>query len=84
MARTITQRELRNQSGEIMRALDRGESFIVTRHGVPVGELIPFRRRTFVPVEEVLRLFADAPPIDYQQFRRDLDEYLDQDPTPRV
>ncbi|PYQ81141.1 MAG: hypothetical protein DMG01_04830, partial [Acidobacteria bacterium] len=39
----ITQRELRNDSGRIMRALDRGKAFIVTRNGVPVGELIPVR-----------------------------------------
>src|SRR5215472_1015881 len=37
--REITQRELRNDSGEIMRALDQGESFVVTRNGTPVGEL---------------------------------------------
>ena len=36
MSREITQRELRNESGEIMRGLDRGESYIVTRNGVPV------------------------------------------------
>jgi prevent-host-death family protein len=45
MTRTISQRELRNDSGEIMRALDRGEDFVVTRNGVPVGELRPARRR---------------------------------------
>src|SRR5947208_1746861 len=48
MAREITQRELRNDSGEVMRALDRGESFLVTRNGVAVGELVPARRRRFV------------------------------------
>nr|WP_291822800.1 hypothetical protein [Candidatus Microthrix sp.] len=37
MGQTITQRELRNGSGEIMRRLDEGESFVVTRNGVPVG-----------------------------------------------
>jgi len=31
MSREITQRELRNQSGEIMRDLDDGETFVVTR-----------------------------------------------------
>ena len=36
MAQAITQRELRNDSGEIMRSLDQGESFIVTRNGTPV------------------------------------------------
>lgn len=84
MARTITQRELRNESGEIMRALDRGESFVVTRNGVPVGELTPIRRRRFVPAEEAVAAFQAAPPIDSARFRRDLDEFADQDPTPRA
>ena len=33
----ITQRELRNNCGEIMRQLDDGESFVVTRNGVRLG-----------------------------------------------
>ena len=33
MGRQITQRELRNESGRIMWALDKGQSFIVTRNG---------------------------------------------------
>jgi antitoxin (DNA-binding transcriptional repressor) of toxin-antitoxin stability system len=48
MAGEITQRELRNDSGDVMRALDLGESFVVTRNGVAVGELVPVRRRRFV------------------------------------
>ncbi|MEP7114915.1 MAG: type II toxin-antitoxin system prevent-host-death family antitoxin, partial [Ilumatobacteraceae bacterium] len=44
MAQAISQRELRNDSGEIMRRLDHGETFIVTRNGTPVGELTPMRR----------------------------------------
>jgi len=84
MAREVTQRELRNQSGEIMRALDRGESFVVTRNGVPVAELVPLRRRRFVPVEAVLEVFAGAPAVDFRRLRADLDRVADQDPTPRV
>lgn len=84
MTREITQRELRNDSGEIMRALDQGESFIVTRNGVPVGELIPLQRRRFVSAEVVMGAFAGAPRIDPTRFRADLDSVLDQDPTPRV
>lgn len=80
----ITQRELRNDSGEIMRALDRGESFVVTRNGVPVGELMPIRRRRFVPAEEAVAAFRGAPPLDYARFRHDLDGLVDQDPTPRA
>lgn len=82
--RELTQRELQDESDEIIRALESGESFIVTHAGVPVGELTPIMRPTFVPVDEVKRVFAGAPHVDYEGLRRDLDEYVDQDPTPRV
>ena len=58
MAKVITQRTLRNDSGKIMRGLDRGESYIVTRDGVPVGELVPVRRRMFVPATALLSALA--------------------------
>jgi antitoxin (DNA-binding transcriptional repressor) of toxin-antitoxin stability system len=47
VSREITQRELRNDSGEIMRKLDEGETFVVTRNGIPVGDLTPLRRNRF-------------------------------------
>lgn len=84
MARTISQRELRNESGEIMRALGRGETFIVSRNGVPVGELTPLRQREFVSAEAVVAVFAGAPEIEAERFRADIDDFLDQDATPRV
>ena len=83
MARRITQRELRNDSGRIMRDLDRGKAFIVTRNGVPVGELSPLRQRVFVPADAVLAAFAGAPRITHARFRKDVDAVLDQDFTPR-
>lgn len=83
MAREITQRELRNDSGQIMRGLDRGESFVVTRSGVPVGELVPLRRHRFISAEAAVAMFHDAPPVDYASFRRDLDTHADQTATPR-
>ncbi|HVF06176.1 MAG TPA: type II toxin-antitoxin system prevent-host-death family antitoxin [Frankiaceae bacterium] len=83
MAREITQRELRNDSGEIMRELDRGETFVVTRNGVPVGELTPLRRHRFVAADAAVALFRNAPGIDPERFRADLDAVAAQDPTPR-
>ncbi len=67
-----------------MRALDRGESFVVTRNGVAVGELAPLQRRRFVLAETALAAFAGAPPIDRLQFRVDIDAAVNQDPTPRA
>jgi len=84
MSRHITQRELRNESGRIMRALDRGTSFIVTRNGVPVGELIPLRQRVFVPAEAALAAFAGASRVAFGRFRKAIDAVIDQDPTPRA
>jgi antitoxin (DNA-binding transcriptional repressor) of toxin-antitoxin stability system len=84
MSREITQRELRNGSGEIMRALDRGESFVVTRNGVPVGELAPLKRRRFVAADAAIAAFAGSPRLESEGLRADLDAVLDQDPTPRA
>jgi antitoxin (DNA-binding transcriptional repressor) of toxin-antitoxin stability system len=83
VSREITQRELRNRSGEIMRHLDEGESFVVTRNGVPVGELLPLRRHRFVAAETAVAMFRAAPPVAYDRFRADLDAAAAQDSMPR-
>lgn len=83
MSRSLSQRELRNESGNIMRALDRGESFVVTRNGVAVGELLPVGRRRFVGAELATATFARAPALNPAAFRVDVDAGLDQDVSPR-
>jgi len=57
--------------------------FLVTRNGIPVGELRPARRR-FVSRDLLLDAFASAPRIDAERFRDDLDAVLDQTPEPRA
>jgi prevent-host-death family protein len=84
MPRRITQRELRNESGAIMRAVDRGESFVVTRNGKEVGELTPFRARRFVSAEVALDAFVGAPAVDFERFRADVDAVVDPTAEPRV
>lgn len=66
-----------------MRSLSRGETFTVTSHGQPVGELTPLRRRRFVSAAAAIEAFHSAPPVDADQFRRDLDAFIDQDVEPR-
>lgn len=84
MTTTITQRELRNSSGDIMRRLDAGETFIVTRAGKPVGELSPLHRERFVAADTVAGLFRRAPAIDAARFRADLDAVADAGIDPRA
>lgn len=43
--RRISQRELRNESAQIMRAVRAGASFVVTSNGEPVGRLTPLEAR---------------------------------------
>lgn len=82
--REITQRELRNDSGRIMRGLDEGRSFVVTRNHVPVGELAPIRRRRFVATDRAIEIFLAAAPVDLDRLRVDLDDVAGQDPDPRA
>ncbi len=79
----ITQRELRNDSAAILRGVERGESFTITRNGTPIGRLIPLRRKTFVPREEVLAAFAGGPRVDPDQLRAELDASAGEDPFER-
>jgi antitoxin (DNA-binding transcriptional repressor) of toxin-antitoxin stability system len=84
VTRDITQRQLRNESGEIMRGLDRGETFVVTRNGVPVGELSPLRRHRFVDADAAIAIFRGAPSVDLARLRADLDTVASQESDPRA
>jgi prevent-host-death family protein len=84
VAREISQRELRNESGEIMRRLDKGETFVVTRNGTPVGELAPFTRHRFVTADAARALFQGAPAVELAKLRADLDEVASQSANPRA
>lgn len=38
---SLSQRELRNESGRVLRAVAQGESFVLTNGGVIVGKIVP-------------------------------------------
>lgn len=38
---SLSQRELRNESGRVLRAVAEGQSFILTNNRVPVGRIVP-------------------------------------------
>lgn len=66
------------RSKEIMDAIERGESFTVTRDGHEIGELIPLRRRRrFVPRAEFAEAARSAPVIDLARFEADQDAAFD-------
>jgi len=77
--RTITQRELRNESAAIMDAVEAGETMVVTRNGVPVAELKPIQRTREISTEELRRIFATSPAPDYALMRAESDAYFGED-----
>lgn len=38
---SLSQRELRNESGRVLREVSEGHSFVLTNSGVPVGRIVP-------------------------------------------
>jgi prevent-host-death family protein len=75
---SINQRDLRLHSKDIMDAVEGGSSFVVTRDGREIGQLVPLRpRRRLVPREEFLAGPRVTSPIDIDRFRADLDALVD-------
>jgi prevent-host-death family protein len=78
METTISQRELRNDSGLIMRRVEQGESFVVTRNGSPVADLVPHdkhggvRRPRFVRVDSIAEGIGVLPDWDTSRFADEL------------
>ena len=73
---TVTVRELRNNGGEVIERVLRGERLIVTRDGAPVAEMRARPRTVPSPAELVARR-RRLPLIDPDALRRDLDEVID-------
>ena len=80
MATPLSQRELRNDSGAIMRRVQQGERFTVTRNGIPVADLVPHnesgpdRPPRFVPVAQIAAGTSQLPSWDTARFSRELEE----------
>jgi prevent-host-death family protein len=72
----VTVRELRNNGGEVLDRVERGERVIVTRDGRPVAELRPLPRRSPGPAELIERR-KRLPSVDPDSLRRDLDLVVD-------
>jgi prevent-host-death family protein len=81
MAKTIAQRELRNENAKVIDEVVAGESFVVTRNGIPVAELRPLSspRRSVVPKSAIFSFVESGPRIDAKRFRADLDNFMDQE-----
>lgn len=69
-------RDLRNHGGDVLTRVEHGESVLVTRDGVPVGELRPIPRPR-LRATSLLARWRNVPQIDPVAFRADVDAVLD-------
>jgi prevent-host-death family protein len=73
---TVPQRELRNNSGELLRRAEAGEELTVTVAGRPVAQLGPLPRRRWVRLGDLDELWAlqGAPTLmaDLEAFAGDI------------
>lgn len=77
--RDLTQRELRNASAAVMDAVERGETFRITRHGTVVAELRPVEARSFTATTKVKSAFARLPAGGFEALRADADAVFGED-----
>src|SRR5919206_5195355 len=64
----ITIRELRNHGGDVLHRVEQGETLLVTRAGVPVGELRPIPRPR-LSATSLLARWRHVPAIEPHGFR---------------
>lgn len=76
----ISQRQLRNESAAVMDAVERGESFVVTRNGVPVAELLPARRpQVRLSARDLVAKHSTLSRVDLAAMRAEADSWIDGD-----
>jgi prevent-host-death family protein len=77
--KVITQREFRNNSAAVMDSVEAGETYYVTRNGVPVAEVRPVPRQRRLSADELVARHRRRPHVDSKAMRRDADEYFGED-----
>jgi prevent-host-death family protein len=73
---SVSVRDLRNNGAEVLRRVERGERFVVTRDGTPVAELRPLPR-TSVSSAELIRRRRNLPRVNPEALRADIDNLID-------
>jgi prevent-host-death family protein len=76
--RTVSQRELRNDSGAILRAAEAGEIVVVTRNGIATAQLGPVEPARAIAREVAIEGARRLPRVDAAQLRREVDALVDQ------
>jgi len=58
--KTVTAKDLKNRTGEVISAIKRGEEVVVSYRGKPLGKFVPLKEAPIL--KEVSGLIKKAPP----------------------
>lgn len=73
----VSVRDLRNKGGEILKQVESGRSFVVTRDGKQVAELKPLDRQP-LSRDALIERFKHVPLVEAKRLRQDIDTFIDQ------
>lgn len=81
MVRTITVRELVEETTALLDAVEAGETFIVARDGRPVAQLVPIGhgRRRGATTDGIRSRFKGLGRIDDAEMRREIEDFFGDD-----
>jgi len=76
----ITQRELRNDSARVMDDVEAGQSFLLTRRGQVIAQIVPLRGpRSTISTAELVAGLRGMPHLDMATLRDDADSFFGDD-----
>ena len=74
--RSVSIRELRNRTADVVNAVKAGERVVLTSNGLPIADVVPHLERSrWLPGDLVLRALADGAAAD-PELRPDLEAVL--------
>jgi prevent-host-death family protein len=74
---TVGAAELKTHLSGLLRRVEKGEAFTITKNGVPVARLLPMEERSEADLRQVLaetRAFRKAHPLDGLSIKELIDE----------
>ncbi len=74
--RSVSIRELRNHTADVIASVEAGERVVLTSNGRPIADVVPHAQRSrWIPGDSILRALAEGAAAD-RGLRADLDAVL--------
>ena len=65
--KTVTAKELKNKTGEVIKAIKQGQEVLLSYHGRPLAKFVPLKKTSFL--KELSGILRDLPKDDLKNYR---------------